>query len=113
MAKRQQTESERKDESRPAGSDQQGRSIPAQPSSNDQSGSAGRRAPEADTSRSKDTGQDRYGQSGLGGQQNPETDGQKKYRRSGPDGSETSNQDSNEGSGRVDREERDYKKPKA
>jgi hypothetical protein len=78
--------------------------VPRQPASEDQSGSAGRRTDENDRGHDKDTGQGRYGQSGLGGKQERETQGQARYRRSGPDGSEQADSESNRGSGRADRE---------
>ena len=40
---------------------------PSQPSSDEQSGSTGRRAADRDTPKGKDTGQDHYGQSGFAG----------------------------------------------
>lgn len=41
--------------------------TPAQPSNDEQSGSTGRRTDADLLDQSKDTGQDRYGQSGFGG----------------------------------------------
>lgn len=55
---------------------------PAQPSTDEQSGSTGRRAVDQDTPAGQDTGQDRYGQSGFAGTPR-ETIGQASYRRSG------------------------------
>jgi hypothetical protein len=71
-----------------------------QPDSNEQSGSTGRRTAEKDLAKDKDSGQDRYGQSGAGGRKGPgETDGQNKYRKT-PSGSEHRNPPpSNPGSG--------------
>lgn len=77
---------------------------PSQPSSDEQSGSAGRRTDVKDSGRSKDSGQDRYGQSGVGGEHDHETQGQTKYRESGADGKPKGEHDSNRGSGRADRE---------
>jgi hypothetical protein len=82
-----------------------------QPTSNDQSGSTGRRTETKDLGRDKDAGQDRYGQSGLGGKVNRDTVGQKKYQDSGaraPD-----DNDSNRGSGTgEDESERGKEKQK-
>ena len=94
-------------QSLPAGKHQEGDARPAQPSSNEQSGSAGRRSDLTDASRGQDTGQGRYGQSGLGGRQHRETDGQARYRRSGPEGGALPDPDSNPGSGSADREAED------
>ena len=102
-----------RDQSLPAGKDEKGHTQPAQPSSNEQSGSAGRRTGN-DADRGKDTGQGRYGQSGLGGRQDRETDGQSNYRRSGPEGEELAKPRSNPGSGSSEHEpedERPQKKP--
>jgi hypothetical protein len=80
-----------------------------QPSSNDQSGSTGRRTEKKDLGREKDTGQDRYGQTGLGGKVHRETIGQKDYKNSGtrtPDDT-----DSNRGSG-TDEDESERGKEK-
>ncbi len=83
---------------------------PAQPSSTEQSGSAGRRvAGKSDPG--KDTGQGRYGQSGFGGKVSRDTLGQEQFKRSGPDGGQDPEPDSNHGSGRADRESQDYRKP--
>jgi len=87
---------------------------PPQPDSNEQSGSGGRRTETRDNERSKDTGQDRYGQSGFGGKKGHETIGQARYRRSGPEGGEQADPESNQGSGRPDvdsRGGRDAAKP--
>jgi len=83
-----------------------------QPSSNDQSGSTGRRTDKKNLGRDRDTGQGRYGQSGLGGKVNRETMGQKRYKDSG--GQPGSKSDSNDGSGNADDESEQGKtKPKA
>ena len=79
-------------------------SKPGQPSSDEQSGSTGRRTDVKDTGRSKDSGQDRYGQSGLGATHDRETEGQTKYRESGGVGKPKSKNDSNRGSGSADEE---------
>jgi hypothetical protein len=68
----------------------------AQPDSTEQSGSAGRNTDAAAITQKKDTGQDRYGQSGLG---------HKAPRESGSDGAKNGSVDSNRGSGRADRDE--------
>jgi hypothetical protein len=70
---------------------------PAQPNTNDQSGSTGRRTEKKDLGKGKDAGQDRYGQTNLGGKQHRETQGQKDYKESG--GQPGSKHDSNRGSG--------------
>lgn len=57
------------------------RSKPKQPNAAEQSGSTGRRAADG-PQRDKDSGQDRYGQSGFAGRET-ETEGQARYRRSG------------------------------
>jgi hypothetical protein len=54
----------RKETGKPA---EPGKSKPSQPSADEQSGSTGRRAPDRDTPKGKDTGQDHYGQSGFAG----------------------------------------------
>ena len=89
------------DRSLPASRDKQGRPKPAQPNSDEQSGSAGRRTDTHEDGRTKDTGQDRYGQSGFGGKEGRETMGQSQYRRSNPGGQEAP-RESNSGSGRPD-----------
>ena len=82
-----------------------------QPDSNEQSGSTGRRTDKKDLGKDKDTGQDRYGQSGLGGKTNRETAGQQSYRQT-PSGNEQRKPDSNRGSGRaVDESEKRHKDP--
>ncbi len=74
---------------------------PAQPSSDDQSGSTGRRAPDGEQPQGIDTGQGRYGQSGFAEVQ-AETIGQAKYRRSEAQGDPKTKSQSNRGSGRAD-----------
>ncbi|HEU5134332.1 MAG TPA: hypothetical protein VFU13_04235 [Steroidobacteraceae bacterium] len=71
-----------------------------QPDSNEQSGSTGRRTDAKNLGKDKDTGQDRYGQSGLGGRVNRETAGQRRYKQT-PSGSEQVPPESNRGSGRA------------
>jgi hypothetical protein len=72
--------------STPVENDEQGGvKQPAQPSTNEQSGSTGRRVADGNPPPGKDTGQDHYGQSGFAGTPH-ETMGQASYRRSaGPD----------------------------
>lgn len=72
---------------------------PAQPDSNEQSGSAGRRTDKKDLGKDKDTGQDRYGQSGLGGKVDRETNGQQRYRETGSGAGQRRKPGSNPGSG--------------
>ena len=79
-----------------------GAPVPPQPNTNEQSGSTGRRTETEEKGRGADTGQGRYGQTGFGGKHDHETDGQKWYRKSGPDGGRNADTDSNEGSGRPD-----------
>ena len=70
-----------------------------QPDTNEQSGSTGRRTAKKDLAKDKDTGQDHYGQSGVGGSKSSgETAGQRKYRKS-ESGSESNPPASNPGSG--------------
>jgi hypothetical protein len=76
------------------------RGHPAQPTTDEQSGSAGRKTSDKDNP-GKDSGQGRYGQSGLGGKQKP-VDPQRRPE---------SEEDSNFGSGRPDRESQDYDNP--
>ena len=84
---------------------------PVQPDSNEQSGSTGRHTDKKDLGKDKDTGQDRYGQSGLGGKENRETIGQQRYRQA-KSGSEQPTPDSNRGSGRaVDESEKRHDDP--
>ena len=87
-----------------------------QPDSNEQSGSTGRHTDKKDLGKDKDAGQDRYGQSGLGGKENRETIGQQRYRQtpSGQtrSGTEQPTPDSNRGSGRaVDESEKRHNDP--
>ena len=83
-----------------------------QPSSDEQSGSTGRRTDPKDLGKDKDTGQGRYGQTGHGGEVNRETAGQKRYQNSGDQPGSKS--DSNEGSGTSeDESERGKTKPKS
>ena len=77
---------------------------PVRPNPDEQSGSAGRPTGGDPAEQGKDTGQDRYGQSGFGGQQERETIGQASYRRSGPDGGQIANPKSNPGPDRADRD---------
>lgn len=83
-------------------------SEPAQPSSSDQSGSAGRSTESAKHSQGKDSGQNRYGQSGFVGGEPRETMGQWKYRDSEKQGTPDSKSQSNRGSGRADAETQEY-----
>jgi hypothetical protein len=69
---------------------------PKQPSADEQSGSTGRKAGPG----GKNTGQDRYGQSGAGGPRDQGTDGRANYQDSTPDGGDQAEPDSNQGSGR-------------
>jgi hypothetical protein len=101
MASKPANESVKRDHSLARGKDEKGNHQPAQPDPNEQSGSAGRRTG-SDADRGKDSGQGRYGQSGLGGAQHRETDGQSNYRRSGPDGGKLPRTGSNPGSGSSD-----------
>ena len=74
---------------------------PVQPTSAEQSGSTGRHTGKGDLGQDKNTGQDLYGQSGLGGKTNTETIGQRAYKQ-GPSGSEQKrSESSNRGSGRA------------
>jgi hypothetical protein len=87
------------------------RSVPdqsAQPGSNEQSGSTGRNTEVDKLNQGKDTGQDRYGQSGLGGAVTRETIGQANYRTSESSGARASKSGSNEGSGRAGQEAAEY-----
>jgi hypothetical protein len=89
---------------------------PSQPSSNEQSGSAGRKTGTGTSADGKDTGQGRYGQTGLGGSGGGETAGQSRDGQSGDDeagagrtaavrsGVRGSRVRSNRGSGRPDDE---------
>ena len=88
------------DRSQPADKDDQGRVIPAQPGSDEQSGSTGRPTDTHENGRATDTGQGRYGQTGAG--RGRETLGQERYRKSGTDGGAQPVPESNPGSGRPD-----------
>jgi hypothetical protein len=110
MASKSSNDRAKRGRSLPAGKNKADDAQPAQPSSSEQSGSAGRRTDVTGESRGKDTGQGRYGQSGLGGKRGHETQGQASYRRSGPDGGRQSDPRSNPGSGRPDR---DSQEPRA
>jgi hypothetical protein len=83
----------------------------AQPDSNDQSGSTGRRTEKKDLGKDKDAAQDRYGQTNVGGGTHRETEGQKDYKESGSQpGPKT---DSNRGSGTApDESEQGKTKPR-
>jgi hypothetical protein len=88
--------------STPVENDEQGGvKQPAQPSTNEQSGSTGRRVADGNPPPGKDTGQDHYGQSGFAGTPH-ETMGQASYRRSAGAGDPRSKRKSNRGSGRRD-----------
>ena len=82
----------------------QTREQPAQPTSTEQSGSAGRKTGDGSNADGKDSGQGRYGQSGLGGKPDREAAGQTRYQQSGPDGADQSKLKSNRGSGRPESE---------
>jgi hypothetical protein len=86
---------------------------PVQPDSNDQSGSTGRRTDKKHLGKDKDAGQDRYGQSGMGGKQNRETIGQQSYRKSASGKEQVPNPDSNAGSGRAEDESEQRQKTPA
>jgi hypothetical protein len=77
---------------------------PVQPDPNEQSGSTGRRTDKKDLGKDKDAGQDRYGQSGLGGVKSTETIGQRSYRESKSGAEQPGKPDSNRGSGRAEDE---------
>jgi hypothetical protein len=66
----------------PARIDQQDDRESAEPSSTEQSGSAGRVTGSGENEQGQDTGQDRYGQSGFGGEPGQQTLDQANYRRS-------------------------------
>ena len=85
------------------------RDEPVQPDPVEQSGSTGRPTGDGTARQGIDTGQGRYGQSGLGGAKDSETAGQASYRRSGVDADKESKHTSNPGSGRVEHEEREYR----
>lgn len=76
-----------------------------QPDSHEQSGSTGRRAADDKQPKGADTGQNRYGQSGLAGSESRETEGQEKYRESAHEGDPESKGSSNPGSGRHEADE--------
>lgn len=84
---------------------------PKQPSTEEQSGSAGRRTtnPGGQNGQGKDTGQGRYGQSGLGGEHDTGTAGETSYQDS-PDGSDQPVPKSNQGSGRSDQVPEDQRR---
>jgi hypothetical protein len=84
------------------------REKPVQPDPAEQSGSTGRPTGDGTARQGKDSGQGRYGQSGLGGSKDSETAGQASYRRSGAGADSESRSTSNPGSGRVEHEEREY-----
>jgi hypothetical protein len=87
---------------------------PVQPGTHEQSGSTGRNAPDGKTPQGADTGQGRYGQSGLAGSHRHETDGESKYRNSEKEGDPRSKHRSNPGSGRAEADEtRTGQKPDA
>ena len=92
------------------GSKKEVASEPAQPSSSDQSGSAGRPTEGAQHSQGKDSGQNRYGQTGFVGGEPRETMGQWKYRDSDKQGTPDSKSQSNRGSGRADAESQEYQR---
>ena len=75
-----------------------------EPTPTDQSGSTGR--PVFDpTNPGKDSGQGRYGQSGLGGNKPANLPGEEKYRKTEKDGDPRTKNESNRGSGRDDADE--------
>jgi hypothetical protein len=80
--------------------------LPNQPSPDEQSGSAGRNTETDKLDQGKDTGQDRYGQSGVAGKAVQETPGQANYAENGCE-RETEGE-SNQGSGRTDHESDEY-----
>jgi hypothetical protein len=88
--------------------DGQGRVEPVQTDSNEQSGSTGRHTGVDEIAQGKDTGQDRYGQSGCGGNDDTETIGQAAYRKSGSDSEQERRSENNDGSGRADHEVEEY-----
>jgi hypothetical protein len=69
-----------------------------QPAPNEQSGSTGRNTSPDKLDKAKDTGQDRYGQSGFGGKAQPQTPVEANYRQRQPD--------SNKRPGRLDKSEK-------
>ena len=82
---------------------------PVQPDANEQSGSTGRHTGDGKSGQGKDTGQDRYGQTGFGGGNGAETAGQASYRNSGGKADPDSKSRSNAGSGRADHEDEEYR----
>lgn len=82
-----------------------------QPGTREQSGSAGRNTPADAVQQKKDTGQGRYGQSGLGGTQPAPTDGQEHYERSDRNGDPRTKSRSNAGSGHAEADESKKKNP--
>ena len=86
---------------------------PKQPSTDEQSGSAGRRThnPAGQNGEGKDTGQGRYGQSAVSKKPGPKTAGQANYQDA-PDGGEREESDSNQGSGRSDQIPEDQRRPR-
>jgi hypothetical protein len=95
--------STRPDRSIPAETDADGGvEQPAQPGTDEQSGSTGRRVADGNPPPGQDSGQGRYGQSGFAGTPH-ETIGQANYRRSGALGDQPRKK-SNRGSGQRDPE---------
>lgn len=82
-----------------------------QPPSNEQSGSTGRYTGADKLDQSKNTGQDRYGQSGLGGKVDSETIGQRKYKKGKSGGEQSPPEPSNRGSGTADDESEKKRRP--
>lgn len=72
---------------------------PVQPASNEQSGSTGRHTGAENLDPGKNTGQDRYGQTGLGGKVDAETIGQQDYKNSTSGSEQRRPEPSNRGSG--------------
>jgi hypothetical protein len=85
---------------------------PVQPGTHDQSGSTGRNAADGNTPPGADTGQGRYGQSGLAGSRRHETEGESRYRNSEKEGDPRSKHRSNPGSGRAEADEARTRVPK-
>ena len=94
---------------RPGPGGDKGHPQPVQPDANEQSGSAGRHTGDGKSSQGKDTGQDRYGQTGFGGGKGAETAGQASYRDSGSTADPDSKTRSNPGSGRAEHEAEEYR----
>lgn len=82
---------------------------PVQPDAHEQSGSTGRHSGDGPSGVGKDTGQDRYGQNGVGGGKGAETAGQASYRESDDTADPDSRSRSNPGSGRADHEDEEYR----